>query len=75
MRRIALCNRHQDQLNINKITKDTYICTKVRWMNTKITNVIPRERKTCERKRIVYLDRVIFGSLYVKSMNISKIRR
>uniref|UniRef100_A0A8W8MAW4 THAP-type domain-containing protein n=1 Tax=Magallana gigas TaxID=29159 RepID=A0A8W8MAW4_MAGGI len=28
MRWIALCHRHQDQLNINKITKDTYICTK-----------------------------------------------
>lgn len=31
MRWIALCHRHQDQLNINKITKDTYICTKVSW--------------------------------------------
>lgn len=31
MRQIALCHRPQDQLNVNKTTKDTYICTKVRW--------------------------------------------
>ncbi|XP_062587836.1 uncharacterized protein LOC134249507 [Saccostrea cucullata] len=28
MRWIALCHRPQHQLNVNKITKDTYICTK-----------------------------------------------
>ena len=59
MRWIALCNKPKNQLNINKITKDTYICTKVREMDTKITNGIPPERKTCEWKRIVYLDRVL----------------
>ena len=59
MRWIALCNKPKNQLNINKITKDTYICTKVRWMDTKITNGIPPERKTCEWKHIVYLDRVL----------------
>ena len=43
---------HQYQLNI-KITKDTYICAKVR-MYTKITDVIPMDRKTWERKCFVY---------------------
>lgn len=31
MRWIALCHRPQDQLYVNKITKDTYLCTKIRW--------------------------------------------
>ena len=30
MRWIKACGRPYDQLNVNKITKDTYVCSKVR---------------------------------------------
>lgn len=64
IRWIALCNRPQDQLNINKITKDTctYICTKVRSINTKITNITNREENVNENA--LYLDPIIYSAVY-----------